>query len=332
MAAKAKPKTQVAAVPVADTYDLIRVLGARVNNLKDVSVELPKRRVTVFTGVSGSGKSSLVFGTIAAESQRLINETYSAFVQGFMPTMARPEVDVLDGLTTAILVDQERMGANARSTVGTATDVNAMLRILFSRIGEPHIGPPTAFSFNTATVRGAGAVTIEKADGKKTEKRVFSRAGGMCPRCEGMGSVTDFDLTQLYDDSKSLNEGALTIPGYSMDGWYGRIFTGCGFFDPDKPVREFTKKELHDLLYKEPTKIKVDGINLTYEGVVPKIQKSMLSKDVEAMQPHVRAFVERVVTFTKCPDCGGTRLNDAARSSKIDGISIADACAMQISD
>ena len=297
-----------------------------------MSVEIPKRRLTVFTGVSGSGKSSLVFGTIAAESQRLINETYSAFVQGFMPTLARPDVDVLDGLTTAILVDQERMGANPRSTVGTVTDANAMLRIVFSRLGQPHIGPPSAFSFNTATVSGAGAITIEKGGRTTREKRTFTRTGGMCPRCEGMGSVTDFDLSQLYDDAKSLNEGALTIPGYSMDGWYGRIFRGCGFFDPDKPIREFTKTELDDLLYKEPTKIKVDGINLTYEGLIPKIQKSILSKDVEAMQPHIRAFVERVVTFTACPDCGGTRLSEAARSSRIGGVSIADACAMQISD
>ena len=316
----------------ADRHDMIRVHGARVNNLKDVSVEIPKRRLTAITGVSGSGKSSLVFGTIAAESQRMINETYSAFVQGFMPTLARPDVDVLEGLTTAIIVDQERMGANARSTVGTATDANAMLRILFSRLGQPHIGPPNAFSFNVASVRGAGAITVEKAGGKKTERREFTRAGGMCPRCEGMGSVTDFDLTQLYDESKSLNEGALTIPGYSMDGWYGRIFSGCGFFDPDKPIRAFTKRELHDLLYKEPTKIKVDGINLTYEGLIPKIQKSFLSKDVDTLQPHIRAFVERAVTFTTCPDCGGTRLNEAARSSRINGINIADACAMQISD
>jgi len=326
------PRTDTQALHAADTHDLIRVHGARENNLKDVSIEIPKRRLTVFTGVSGSGKSSLVFGTIAAESQRLINETYSAFVQGFMPTLARPEVDVLDGLTTAIIVDQERMGANVRSTVGTATDANAMLRILFSRLGQPHIGSPQAFSFNTATVSGAGAITIEKAGGKTTEKRAFSRTGGMCPRCEGIGSVTDFDLTQLYDDRKSLNEGALTIPGYSMDGWYGRIFNGCGFFDADKPIRNFTKKELHDLLHKEPTKIKVEGINLTYEGLIPKIQKSMLSKDVSAMQPHVRAFVERVVTFTACPDCKGTRLSEAARSSKIRGLNIADACAMQISD
>ena len=316
----------------ADSHDLIRVHGARVNNLKDISIEIPKRRLTVFTGVSGSGKSSLVFGTIAAESQRLINETYSAFVQGFMPTLARPEVDVLDGLTTAIIVDQERMGANTRSTVGTATDANAMLRILFSRLGKPHIGSPNAFSFNTATVSGAGAITIEKAGGKVREKRTFSRAGGMCPRCEGMGSVTDFDLSALYDDSKSLNEGALTIPGYSMDGWYGRIFRGCGYFDPDKPISKYTKKELQDLLYKEPTRIKVEGINLTYAGLIPTIQKSFLSKDVEAMQPHIRAFVERAITFTVCPDCGGTRLNDAARSSKIKGINIAEACAMQISD
>jgi excinuclease UvrABC ATPase subunit len=315
-----------------DTHDLIRVHGARVNNLKDVSVEIPKRRLTVFTGVSGSGKSSLVFGTIAAESQRLINETYSAFVQGFMPTMARPEVDVLEGLTTAILVDQERMGADARSTVGTATDSGAMLRILFSRLGKPHIGSPQAFSFNVASISGAGAVTLERGGRTRKEKRSFSILGGMCPRCEGRGSVNDIDRTQLYDERKSLNEGALTIPGYSMDGWYGRIFTGCGFFDPDKPIKKFTKRELDDLLFKEPTKIKVDGINLTYEGLVPKIQKSMLSKDVDSLQPHVRAFVERAVTFTTCPDCEGTRLSPEARSSKIEGINIADACAMQISD
>jgi excinuclease UvrABC ATPase subunit len=316
----------------ADSHDLIRVHGARVNNLKDVSVELPKRRLTVFTGVSGSGKSSLVFHTIAAESQRMINETYSAFVQGFMPTLARPEVDVLDGLTTAIIVDQQRMGTDPRSTVGTATDANAMLRILFSRLGQPHIGSPQAFSFNVASISGAGAVTIERGGTPVKERRSFSITGGMCPRCEGRGSVTDIDLSALYDDSKSLNEGALTIPGYSMDGWFGRIFSGCGFFDPDKPIAEFTKKELHDLLHKEPTKIKVDNINLTYEGLIPKIQKSMLSKDVDSLQPHVRAFVERAVTFTICPECGGTRLSGAARSSKINGISIADACAMQISD
>ena len=303
------------------------------NNLKDVSIEIPKRRLTVFTGVSGSGKSSLVFGTIAAESQRLINETYSAFVQGFMPTLARPEVDVLEGLTTAIIVDQERMGSNPRSTVGTATDANAMLRILFSRLGKPHIGSPNAYSFNVPSVRASGAITVERGDGKtKTERATFHRLGGMCPRCEGMGSVNDFDLSQLYDDTKSLNEGALTIPGYSMDGWYGRIFRGCGFFDPDKPIKKFTKRELHDLLYKEPTKIKVEGINLTYEGLIPKIQKSMLSKDVDALQPHVRAFVERVVTFTICPECAGTRLSKEARSSKIDGKNIADVCSMQISD
>jgi excinuclease UvrABC ATPase subunit len=311
---------------------MIRVHGARVNNLKDVSVEIPKRRLTAFTGVSGSGKSSLVFGTIAAESQRLINETYSAFVQGFMPTLARPDVDVLDGLTTAIIVDQERMGADVRSTVGTATDANAMLRILFSRLGQPHIGSPQAFSFNVGSISGAGAVTVERAGRTTKERRTFSVLGGMCPRCEGRGSVTDFDLTALYDDSKSLSEGALTIPGYSMDGWYGRIFAGSGFFDMDKPIEKFTKRELDDLLYKEPTKIKVEGINLTYEGLIPRIQKSMLSKDVDAMQPHVRAFVERAVTFTTCPDCDGTRLSKEARSSKIDGINIADACAMEIRD
>src|SRR5260370_11044210 len=332
MSMATRTDTQSPALHGADSHDLIRVRGARVNSLKDVSIEIPKRRLTVFTGVSGSGKSSLVFGTIAAEWQRLINETYSAFVQGFMPTLARPEVDVLEGLTPAIRVDQQGMGADARSTVGTATDANAMLRILFSRLGEPHIGSPQAFSFNVASIRGAGAVTLERGGKTVKERRSFNITGGMCPRCEGRGSVTDLDLTRLYDDSKSLNEGALTIPGYSMDGWFGRIFTGCGFFDPDKPIRRFTKKELHDLLHKAPTKIKVDGINLTYEGLIPKIQKSMLAKDVDSLQPHVRAFVERVVTFTTCPDCGGTRLSEAARSSKIEGINIADACAMQISD
>ena len=332
MSKATKKDTQAPALHVADSHDLIRVHGARVNNLRDVSVELPKRRLTVFTGVSGSGKSSLVFGTIAAESQRMINETYSAFVQGFMPTLARPEVDVLEGLTTAIIVDQQRMGADARSTVGTATDANAMLRILFSRLGQPHIGSPQAFSFNVASISGAGAVTVERGGKTVKERRSFNITGGMCARCEGRGSVTDFDLSALYDDSKSLNEGALTIPGYSVDGWYGRIFSGCGFFDPDKPIRRFTKRELHDLLHKEPTKIKVDNINLTYEGLIPRIQKSFLSKDVDALQPHVRAFVERAVTFTTCPECDGTRLSEAARSSRIGGINIADACAMQISD
>ena len=324
--------TQSPARHAGDSHDLIRVHGARVNNLKDVSVEIPKRRLTVFTGVSGSGKSSLVFDTIAAESQRLINETYSAFVQGFMPTLARPEVDVLEGLTTAIIVDQQRMGADPRSTVGTATDANAMLRILFSRLGKPHIGSPQAFSFNVASISGSGAVTLERGGRTTKERRSFSILGGMCARCEGRGSVNDIDLTQLYDDTQSLTEGALKIPGYSMDGWYGRIFTGCGFFDPGKPIRRFTKKELSDLLYKEPTRIKVDGVNLTYEGLIPRIKKSMLSKDVDALQPHVRAFVERAVTFTTCPDCDGTRLSAEARSSKIKNISIADACAMQISD
>ncbi len=323
---------RVPAQHVADSHDLIRVHGARVNNLRDVDVVIPKRRLTVFTGVSGSGKSSLVFGTIAAESQRMINETYSTFVQGFMPTLARPDVDVLDGLTTAIIVDQERMGANARSTVGTATDANAMLRILFSRLGQPHIGSSQAFSFNVASISGAGAVTMEKGGVTTKERRSFSITGGMCPRCEGRGSVTDFDLTQLYDDSKSLNEGALTIPGYTADGWYMRIYTSCGYFDPDKPIRDFTKPELDALLYKEPTKIKVEGINITYEGLIPKIQKSFLAKDVDALQPHIRAFVERAVVFTTCPDCHGTRLNEGARSSRIGGVNIADACAMQISD
>ncbi len=316
----------------ADAHDSIRVHGARENNLKDVSVTLPKRRLTAVTGVSGSGKSSLVFGTIAAESQRLINETYSTFVQGFMPTLARPDVDVLDGITTAILVDQQRMGADPRSTVGTATDANAMLRILFSRLGTPHIGSAKAFSFNVASISGAGAVTLEKGGRKTKERREFKIVGGMCPRCEGRGQVSDFDLTAIYDENKSLNEGALTVPGYSMDGWYGRVFGGNGFYDPDKPIKNFTQKELDALLYKEPTKIKVDGINITYEGMIPRIQKSMLSKDREAMQPHIRAFVDRAITFDTCPECEGTRLTELARSSKIAGISIADACAMQISD
>jgi excinuclease ABC A subunit len=316
----------------ADSHDLIRVHGARVNNLKDVSIEIPKRRLTVFTGVSGSGKSSLVFGTIAAESQRLINETYSAFVQGFMPTLARPEVDVLDGLTTAIIVDQERMGADPRSTVGTATDANAMLRVLFSRLGQPHIGSSNAFSFNVPSVRASGAITIERGT-SKTVRATFTRTGGMCPRCEGRGTVSDIDLTQLFDDSKSIAEGAITIPGYKVDSWWTTgIFAESGFVDPNKPIREYTKKELHDFLYKEPTKVKIKGVNLTYEGLVPKVQKSMLSKDPDALQPHIRAFVDRAATFTACPDCGGTRLSEAARSSRIRGINIADACAMQISD
>lgn len=316
----------------ADSHDLIRVVGARENNLKDISVEIPKRRLTVFTGVSGSGKSSLVFDTIAAESQRLINETYSAFVQGFMPSQARPDVDVLEGLTTAIIVDQERIGSDPRSTVGTATDTGALLRILFSRIGEPNIGSPQAFSFNVASISGAGAVTMERGGRTVKERRDFNIVGGMCLRCEGRGAVNDIDLTALYDDSKSINEGAITIPGFSMDGWYGRIFNGCGFFDPDKPIRKFTKKELDALLHKEATKIKVDGVNLTYLGLLPQIKKSFLSKDVEAMQPHIRAFVERAVTFTTCPECEGTRLSELARSSKIKGVNIAEACAMQITD
>ncbi|MEV4799533.1 excinuclease ABC subunit UvrA [Nonomuraea sp. NPDC049421] len=325
--------TQSPAPHAADTHDLIRVHGARVNNLKDVSVEIPKRRLTVFTGVSGSGKSSLVFGTIAAESQRMINETYSTFVQGFMPTLARPEVDVLDGLTTAIIVDQQRMGADPRSTVGTATDANAMLRILFSRLGQPHIGSPNAFSFNVPTVRASGAITVERGEKKKPVKATYTRTGGMCPRCEGRGTVNDLDLTQLYDDSKSISEGAITVPGYKVDSfWTVRVFTASGLVDPDKPIRDFTKKELNDFLYGEPMKVKVDGVNLTYEGLIPKIRKSFLSKDPEAMQPHIRAFVERAVTFTACPECDGTRLSELARSSRIHGVNIAEACSMQISD
>src|ERR687892_1456466 len=324
--------TQSPARHSADSHDLIRVHGARENNLKDLSVEIPKRRLTVFTGVSGSGKSSLVFDTIAAESQRLINETYSAFVQGFMPTMARPEVDTLDGLTTAIIVDQERMGGNPRSTVGTATDANAMLRILFSRLGEPHIGPAIAYSFNVPTRRASGAMIVDKGEGERIVVRDAVYHGGMCPRCEGMGSVSDIDLTQLYDQSKSLAEGAITIPGYKAGGWTVRYFTESGFLDPDKPIRKYTKKELRDFLYGEPRKVKINNINLTYEGLIPKVQKSFLSKDVDALQPHIRAFVERAVTFTTCPECEGTRLSQEARSSKIEGKNIADACAMQVSD
>lgn len=315
----------------ADRHDVIRVHGARENNLKDVSVEIPKRRLTVFTGVSGSGKSSLVFDTIAAESQRLINETYSAFVQGFMPSLSRPEVDVLDGLTTVISVDQQRLGADPRSTVGTVTDTNTLLRILFSRLGTPHAGPPGAFAFNVPSVSASGAIKVERG-AKKAEKVTFNRIGGMCPRCEGRGSVSDLDLTQLYDDTKSINEGAFTIPGYTGGGWNSRLYAESGFYDPDKPIRSFTQRELHDLLHREPTRMKIAGINMTYEGLIPRLQKSMLSKDKEAMQPHIRAFVERAVTFAACPDCDGTRLAEHARASKIRGISIADACRMEIRD
>ncbi|MDF2496834.1 MAG: daunorubicin resistance protein DrrC, partial [Arthrobacter koreensis] len=332
MSTDTDPVPQSPTIHPADSHGLIRVMGARENNLKDISVEIPKRRLTVFTGVSGSGKSSLVFATIAADSQRMINETYSAFVQGFMPSLSRPDVDRLEGLTTAIIVDQERMGANPRSTVGTATDANAMLRILFSRLGDPHIGSPNAYSFNVPSVKASGAITVERGGKTKAEKATFNRLGGMCPRCEGMGSVSDFDLAVLFDDSKSVLEGALTIPGYSMDGWYGRIFANTGLFDPNKPIAKFTKKELQALLYSEPTKLKVDGINVTFEGLIPKIQKSMLSKDREAMQPHIRAFVDRAITFSTCPECGGTRLAQEALSSKIKGKNIADLCSMQISD
>lgn len=327
MAPRSTPSTHP-----ADSHDLIRVTGARANNLKNIDLELPKRRLTVFTGVSGSGKSSLVFDTIAAESQRLINETYSAFLQGFMPSLSRPEVDVLAGLTTAIIVDQQRLGADPRSTVGTATDTGAMLRILFSRLAKPYIGSPQAFSFNVASISGAGAVTFEKSGRTVKERRDFNVVGGMCPRCEGRGAVSDINLAALYDDTKSINDGALTIPGFSMDGWYGRIFKGCGFFDPAKPINKFTKKELDALLHKEATKLKIDGVNLTYLGLIPQIQKSFLAKDIEAMQPHIRTFVESAVTFTTCPECAGTRLAEAARSAKINGVNIAEVCAMQITD
>ena len=333
MSTATKTETPSRGLHTADSHDLIRVQGARANNLKDVSIEIPKRRLTVFTGVSGSGKSSLVFDTIAAESQRMINETYSAFVQGFMPTLARPDVDVLEGLTTAIIVDQERMGANVRSTVGTATDANALLRILFSRLGQPHIGSPNAFSFNVPSAQGTGAITVARGEGKgETMERAFTLTGGMCPRCEGTGTVSSIDLTQLFDDSKSLAEGAIMIPGYNADGWMVRQFAESGFLDPDKPIRDYTETELHDFLHKEPTKVKIQSINMTYEGLIPKIQKSFLSKDREAMQPHIRAFVDRVATFTACPECDGTRLSEGARSSRIAGLNIADACAMQISD
>ncbi|MCI0386783.1 excinuclease ABC subunit UvrA [Streptomyces sp. CNQ085] len=333
MSTAARTDTRAPGPHAADSHDLIRVHGARVNNLKDVSIEIPKRRLTVFTGVSGSGKSSLVFDTIAAESQRLINETYSTFVQGFMPTPNRPEADVLEGLTTAIIVDQQRMGSDPRSTVGTATDANAMLRILFSRLGRPYAGPPAAFSFNVASVSASGGLTVDRgADKTRTEKVTFSRTGGMCTRCEGRGTVSDIDLTQLYDDSRSLSEDPFTIPTYTGDGWVVRVITESGFFDPDKPIREYTKKERYDFLHRKPTKVKVNGVNLTYEGLIPKIRKSFLSKDRESMQPHIRAFVDRAVTFTECPECDGTRLSEQARSSKIEGISIADACAMEIRD
>ncbi|MET9922245.1 excinuclease ABC subunit UvrA [Streptomyces sp. NPDC006435] len=332
MSTATRTNTPSPAPHTADSHEVIRVHGARENNLKDVSIEIPKRRLTVFTGVSGSGKSSLVFDTIAAESQRLINETYSAFVQGFMPTPDRPDVDVLEGLTTAIIVDQQRMGADPRSTVGTATDANAMLRILFSRLAQPHIGPPGAYAFNVPSVRASGAITVERG-AKKTVKATFSRTGGMCTRCEGRGAVSDIDLTQLYDDSKSLSEGAFTIPGWKSESfWTVRVYAESGFLDPDKPIREFTEQEMRDFLHREPTKVKVEGVNLTYEGLIPKIQKSFLSKDKEAMQPHIREFVDRAVTFTTCPECDGTRLGEEARSSRIGAISIADACAMEIRD
>ncbi len=333
MSSVTRTDTQAPGLYVAGSHDLIRVHGARENNLKDVSVEIPKRRLTVFTGVSGSGKSSLVFATIAAESQRLINETYSAFVQGFMPTLARPDVDVLEGLTTAIIVDQERMGGNPRSTVGTATDANAMLRILFSRLGQPHVGSPNAFSFNVPSVKGSGAITVARGEGKgETIRKTYTLTGGMCPRCEGMGTASDIDLSQLFDETKSLAEGAITIPGYTAGGWNYRLYASSGFVDPAKPIRDYTEKERRDFLYHEPIRMKIEGINMTYEGLVPRIQQSFLSKDQESLQPHIRAFVERAVKFTACPDCGGTRLSQGARSSKIKGINIADACAMQISD
>ncbi|MDN6123055.1 MAG: excinuclease ABC subunit UvrA [Brevibacterium sp.] len=316
----------------ADSHELIRVQGARENNLRDIGVDIPKRRLTVFTGVSGSGKSSLVFSTIAAESQRLINETYSAFVQGFMPAMARPEVDVLEGLTTAIIVDQERIGANPRSTVGTVSDINAKLRTLFSRRAEPNLGSTNAYSFNVATISGKGAVTIDKGVDKQVGRRTFSVNGGMCPRCEGMGTATDIDIAEVVDESKSLDEGAITIPGYKPGGWNVRFYSDSGYFDPDKAIADYTDEERHYLLRAEGEKIVIKGTNTTFDGLIPRIRRSFLSKDRDAMQKHVREFVDRAVVYTQCPECEGTRLNAAARGSRLAGLSIAEACAMQISD
>lgn len=317
----------------SDVHDVIRVRGARENNLKNVDLDVPKRRLTVFTGVSGSGKSSLVFGTIAAESQRLINETYPTFVQQFMGELSRPEVDALENLSATIRVDQERMGANARSTVGTATDVHAMLRVLFSRIGQPHVGSSQAFSFNVPSISGAGAVTHATGAKKgQKERRSFEITGGMCPECEGLGQVSDIDLDQLVDKTLSLNAGAILVPGYTADGWMVRVFSESGFLDADKPIEQFTEQERNDFLYREQTKIRIANTNMTYEGLVPKITKSMLQKDRDALQPHIRAFVDRAVTFVACPACEGTRLNEGARSSRIDGVNIADAAAMQITD
>ncbi|RFU37329.1 excinuclease ABC subunit UvrA [Actinomadura logoneensis] len=290
----------------ADGHDVIEVRGARENNLAEVSLDIPKRRLTVFTGVSGSGKSSLVFGTIAAESQRLINETYTAFVQSYMPAVPRPDVDALRNLSAAIVVDQERMGGNARSTVGTATDASAMLRLVFSRLGVPHVGTSSAFSFNTAE--------------------------GMCPRCEGLGKVSDIDLDQLFDRDLSLNEGAVTVPNFGVGTWYWKNIVQSGFVDPDVKLRDFTPQQWDDFLHKPATKIELNGLNTNYEGLLVKVRRLYLSKDKEAAQPHIRAFVERAVTFTACPDCGGARLNPAALSSKIDGMSIADCSALQITD
>ncbi|AXK44488.1 ATP-binding cassette domain-containing protein [Brachybacterium saurashtrense] len=320
------------AVHPADAHDVIRVRGARENNLRDISLDLPKRRLTVFTGVSGSGKSSLVFSTIAAESQRMINETYSAFLQGFMPSLARPDVDELQGLTTAIIVDQERMGANVRSTVGTVTDADAHLRTLFATLAQPHVGGPGAYSFNVPSVTASGAMTVQKGASTIAEKTTFSRVGGMCPRCEGMGEISDVDLAELFDEDKSLDEGPFTIPNYAPGGWYVKVFARSGFFPSDRPIRTFTTRQRHDFLYKEPTKVDIDGTKMTYEGLIPKIRKSMLSKDRDAMQPHIRAFVDRAVKFVVCPDCEGSRLAEHARTSRIDGLSIADATALQITE
>ena len=309
----------------------IQVRGARENNLRDIDVDIPKRQLTVFTGVSGSGKSSLVFETVAAESRRLINETYSAFVQGFMPTPARPDVESLEGLTAAIIVDQERMGANARSTVGTATDAYDMLRIIFSRLGTPHIGPSTAFSFNVPAGTISGEITLERA-GAKTEQREITITGGMCPECEGLGRVSSVDIDELVDRDKTLNEGAITFPNFQPGTWYHRIFTDSGFFDPDKPLRDFTDAEWERLLYGPETKVKTGNLNLTYLGLVDKIRRAYLVKDLDSLQPSLRAAVERISTSHPCPSCDGTRLNATARSSLIDGKNIAECAAMQISD
>jgi excinuclease UvrABC ATPase subunit len=314
--------------------DAIRVRGAQENNLRNVSVDLPKRKIVVFTGVSGSGKSSLVFDTIAAESKRLIDETYPAFLQGFMPSLARPDVDSLEGLTAAIVVDQERLGANPRSTVGTVTDANAILRVLYSKCGSPYVGPPTAFAFNVPTTTVSGVAQTERAGGRVEKDVVAHRTylGGMCPRCEGRGQISEIDLAAVVDESKSLNEGAILVPGYTADGWMVKQYAESGLFDPNLPIARYTKAKRDEFLYGEPKKVKVSGINMPVEGLIPKISKSIFAKDPAQVQPHIRAFMERAATFGTCPDCDGTRLAAGVRKCLIGGKSIAEVCAMQISD